>query len=100
MPDLPERDPELEEGDEAFELKPTNKWGLAVIGLSLVARVTEDAAEMVQDVAKFWCELAMAAAGQSNHELHKKEFAEQAALEIETLTSGAYDASTGEASGG
>lgn len=88
--------------DEAPQMealpRPT-RWGVVVIGLSLMARVTENAAEMVEDVAKFWCELAMAAAGASNHEISRRNLMEQAAMEIETLTSGAYDASSGEPGG-
>lgn len=76
--------------------RPT-RWGIAVIALSAVARMTECAAEAVQVVEKFWCEMAMAAAGQSNHELDRRNMFEQAGREIETLTSGAYDASSGEA---
>lgn len=97
MAELPEQGPELEEGDEAYELKPTNRWGLVVIGLSLASRVTENTAVIVQNFAQFWCDLAMAAAGQSNHQLHQQEFAREAALEIETLVNGAQDAGSSEA---
>lgn len=97
MAELPEQGPELEEGEEAFELPRPTRWGLVVIGLSLPARVTEHVAEAVQDVAKFWCELAMAAAGQANHETHQRDFAREAALEIETLVNGAQDAGSSEA---
>jgi hypothetical protein len=96
--------PEEDEVEEIPELGRPTRWGLVVIGLSLAARLADHAsgivsqgAGMVEDVAKFWCELAMAAAGQSNHEANQREFAEQASRDIETIANGAYDASSDEA---
>lgn len=84
------------EVEEIPELPRPTRWGLVVIGLAFMARVTESAAEMVEAASKFWCELAMAAAGQSNHEAHQREFAREAAIEIETLLNGAHDAGSSE----
>lgn len=97
---------EEEEVEEIPDLPRPTRWGLAVIGLSLAARVTshvssavEEAAEIVEEAAKFWCELAMWCAGAANHETSQREFAEQAAIEIETLVSGASNASSGQPGG-
>lgn len=78
---------EDEEFEELPDLPQPTRWSLTVIGLSLLARASED-------VAKFWCELAMAAAGQHGHETRQRDFARDAALEIETLVNGAHDASS------
>jgi hypothetical protein len=90
---------EDEEVEELPDLPQPPRWGLAVIGLSLAARVTEHASGMMEDLAKFWCELAMAAAGQSNHESRQRDFARDAAIEIETLVNGAQNASSGDPGG-
>lgn len=97
---------EEEEVEEVPDLPRPTRWGLAVIGLSLAARVTSHASSaidqfsgMVEDLSKFWCELAMSAAGQAGHEARQRDFAHEAAIEIETLVSGAQDASSGDPSG-
>lgn len=89
----------MAEEEEVIDLPRPTRWGLVVIGLSLASRVTQCAADAVEAGAKFWCEMAMAAAGQSNFEQAQRDMLEEAAIEIETLTSGAYDATSGEASG-
>lgn len=92
-------DEDEERVEEVPDLPRPTRWGLAVIGLSLAARVTQCAAEMIEAGAKFWCELAMSAAGAAGHESRQRDFMQDAAIEIETLVSGAQDASSGEPSG-